>query len=127
MGSIGDDGSLLWNEANGAESDLGFWGQVAKTTDGGESWDIIYETIDEGYYPNDIDCYDENTCAFVMEGNYAPKIVTTQDGGATWQEFVDESGSDSLMAVRMIGPKEVWAAGGGDTGRFWHSTDFETF
>ena len=35
----------------------------------------------------------------------------------------DTSGSESLMAVRHVGESEIWAAGGGDVGRLWHTTD----
>lgn len=27
------------------------------------------------------------------------------------------------MAVRHVGENEIWAAGGGDVGRLWHTTD----
>ena len=50
--------------------------------------------------------------------------MSTTDGGATWATFTDPSGAGmSLMAVRMTGPTEAWVAGGGDTGRVWHTTD----
>jgi photosystem II stability/assembly factor-like uncharacterized protein len=59
-----------------------------------------------------------------MEGEFgAPRIYTTTDGGATWAFFEDTSGGNSLMVARMVGPLEAFAAGGGDVGRLWHTTD----
>ena len=60
----------------------------------------------------------------VVEGpNTTPSILTTSDGGATWSQFADTSGSVSLMACRYVGEGEIFAAGGGDVGRLWHSLD----
>ena len=104
----------------GDDDGKGFWAQVLKTTDGGGSWSVVYEDIDNGYYPNDISCSSETQCTFVLEGVGRPKIMTTSDGGATWEAFEDASGGSSLMPVRSTKDGDVWVAGGGDTGRFWH-------
>ena len=39
-----------------------------------------------GYYPNDIHCFDESSCAFALDGSLSQpsQILTTTDGGATW-------------------------------------------
>lgn len=129
--SVAEDGSLHVHEVHQSAGDMaedgaypGWWGQVAKTTDGGETWALVFDDQTSGLYANDIHCSDENTCAFAMEGVGAPRIVSTTDGGATWNTFTDPSGAGmSLMAVRMTGPTEAWVAGGGNTGRVWHTTD----
>jgi hypothetical protein len=121
--SISEDGSLIHHLINKDTNTSGYWGQVAKTTDGGATWSIVFEDFESGLYPNDIHCYDENTCTFAMEGMGEPQIITTQDGGATWTRYSDQSGGVSLMAVRMTGPTEAFVAGGGDVGRMWHTTD----
>mmetsp|Transcript_16790 Transcript_16790/g.21794 ORF Transcript_16790/g.21794 Transcript_16790/m.21794 type:complete len:375 (+) Transcript_16790:81-1205(+) len=119
--SISEDGSLKQHQSGDSSYS---WAQVAKTTDGGATWSIIYENFKTGYYPNDIHCYDENTCTFAIEGlDLLPRILTTQDGGDTWNSFIDTSGSESLIGVRMTGPTEAFVAGGGDVGRIWHTTD----
>jgi hypothetical protein len=103
------------------------WGQVAKSTDGGETWSIVYEDATSGMYPNDIHCYDEDSCIFVMDGSGTEnesQIVSTKDGGRTWDTFTVPTGAgNSLMVARMTGPYEAWAAGGDSTGRIWHTTD----
>ena len=123
--SVGADGRLVTSDL-GDYPTTGYWAQVAKTTDAGATWSIVFEDFDSDLYPNDIHCYDASTCSFVMEGMGAPQVVTTTDGGATWSRFTDSRGS-SLMTVRMHGPSEVWAVGGGDKGRMWHTTDMVTW
>mmetsp|Transcript_19431 Transcript_19431/g.23136 ORF Transcript_19431/g.23136 Transcript_19431/m.23136 type:complete len:385 (-) Transcript_19431:110-1264(-) len=122
--SISDKGTLKYHdEIIHDTNSSGYWAQVAKTVDGGKTWSIIFEDFENDLYPNDIHCYDVNTCTFVLEGAIAPQIVTTQDGGATWTRFTDPSGGVSLMAVRMTGPTEAYVSGGGDVGRMWHTAD----
>jgi hypothetical protein len=124
--SISNEGKLIRHEVSDTNS-TGYWAQVAKSSDAGETWSIVFEDFESDRYPNDISCYDENTCVFVMEGMGVPQILSTQDGGNTWTIFNDESGGVSLMAARMYGPTEAWVSGGGDVGRMWHTTDLKTW
>jgi hypothetical protein len=75
----------------------GPWGQVAKTSDGGATWELVYSDVTSGLYPNDIHCFNAATCAFVKDATdtpYSSVIVTTTDGGASWIEHtVGEAGS----------------------------------
>jgi photosystem II stability/assembly factor-like uncharacterized protein len=123
--SVNERGEL--SQSNGQNVTNGYWAQVAKTSDGGATWSIVFEDFESYLYPNDIHCYDENTCTFALEGGVDPRIMTTTDGGATWTAFTDESGSVSLVAVRMVGPTEAYVAGGGDVGRMWHTTDLKNW
>lgn len=115
-------GASTWQEGDP-------WCQVLKSTDGGATWAMVYNDTTSGLYPNDISCWDANTCAFVKDGTGTETesvIVTTTDGGESWTEFSVPSGpGNTLMPVRMVGPTEVWAAGGSnaDTGEMWHTTD----
>ena len=124
---------LLPPREAGGEVDVGddsvpaAWGQVGKSVDGGVTWTVVYEDVTSGMYPNDIQCWDENSCAFVMDGSDTPnesQVISTLDGGSTWTTFSIPTGAgNSLMSLRMTGPTEVWAAGGDSTGRLWHTTD----
>ena len=54
------------------------WAQVIKTTDGGNTWTVVYEDTSSGRYPNDIHCFDETRCATVLEAiGTTPLILTT--------------------------------------------------
>ena len=125
--SVGEDGAL--STKPGDYNTTGAWAQVAKTSDGGATWAMVFEDLESGLYPNDISCWDATTCVFAMEGagNLQPRIMTTTDGGGTWAAFVDSSGSSSLMTAQMTGPTEAFVAGGGDVGRVWHTTDLATW
>jgi photosystem II stability/assembly factor-like uncharacterized protein len=128
--SVGADGRVSQRAARGDATDdatAGFWAQVLKTADGGATWSVVFEDTTSGFYPNDIHCFDADSCAFVVEGVGAPMVITTTDGGASWDTHPDDSGSVSLMAVRMTGPTEVWAAGGGDKGRLLHTVDLASW
>lgn len=125
---VGASGALEAVHTPGDYNTTGAWAQVAKTTDGGVTWAIVFEDFESDLYPNDISCFDANTCTFVMEGAAAlPRIYTTTDGGATWAFMTDTSGGSSLMIARMTGPTEAFVAGGGDVGRLLHTTDLVTW
>lgn len=106
--------------------DLGYYGGISKTTDGGKTWSKVYDSQGE-YYFNQINCFDENNCIAVGE-NDSGYIVGTQDGGATWKDLYFAEGV-SLVAVEMISATEAWAAGGGENakrqmvGNYYHTTD----
>ena len=124
---VSEEGKVSHETARAGDSEQGWWAQVAKSEDGGKTFTVVFESIDEGYYPNQIDCADADHCVFVMEGIGSPKVMTTTDGGSTWTEFLVDTKSTSLMAAKMVSTTEAWVAGGGDTGRMWHSTDLSNW
>ena len=74
--------------ARSTDNTTGAWAQVIKSTDGGETWSVVYSDVESGRYPNDIHCYDETRCATVLEATgTTPLILTTTDGGETWTTF----------------------------------------
>lgn len=110
-----------------------YMNQVLKTTDGGKTWTSVYKQNGENY-PNGIHCYDANTCAFVAESSDdsakpGVSIYYTADGGNNWKEVMYlQSGSMSLMQVRMVSATEFHAVGGNldnhDFGTLhFHTTD----
>ena len=68
----------------------------------------------------------------VAEGGGSARILVTRDGGLTWHETLQASGS--LMAIQAIqgvagAEGEGWAGGGvlgfpTFTGHYWHTTDY---
>lgn len=86
----------------------GPWGQVAKTSDGGATWELVYSDTTSGLYPNDIHCFNAATCAFVKDASntpYSSVIVMTTDGGASWVEHtLGEAGSSLYRWVETKRP-----------------------
>ena len=113
-------------------------GEVAKTTDGGETWEILLRNDGgaEGganFTFDDIHCFDEETCIVAANGGCGPStqntcdgsqpqnmggaVWVTVDGGATWAETLrdDADSSFGFSNLRMVGAREVFAVGGGVT------------
>ena len=67
----------------------GWVGAVSKTTDGGQTWEMVYHTA--AYYFNAISCADEDNCIAVAEGDYAVGFHTS-DGGKTWNKMITGAG-----------------------------------
>ena len=107
----------------------GYHTAVAKTTDGGQTWSVVYRNDDGGLSPNGIHCIDESTCVAALEGTAGARILLTRDGGASWTESLhDADPKSSLMSVKMLSATEAWVSGGHMSradfeGRFWHTTD----
>jgi len=105
---------------------------IAKTTDGGKTWNTVF--WDEGnFYFNAISCPSEDHCFAVGESEQdSPKpgsrIIHTADGGKTWEvQLYNPNPAYSLMAIEMVTETEGWAAGGeldaSFQGQFWHTLD----
>ena len=125
--SVDTNGKLSVNSKAPAVSDpLSAWAQVAKTTDGGKTWTLVHGGA--GYYPNDIDCFDEDNCAMAVEGTNINgvafgRIMITSDGGANWA--MGDMASASMMGVKMVSKTEVWGAGATENmvGALFQTTD----
>lgn len=115
---------------SGSGDYAGAWATVVKTVDGGETWSVVYNSTapSGGLYPNDIHCFDESSCAFVLDGglDQPSQILTTSDGGENWSSFSTDLPS-TMMPLRMVGKTEVWAGGGDTTGQMWHTTDLQSW
>jgi photosystem II stability/assembly factor-like uncharacterized protein len=110
--------------------------ELLKSTDGGNTWTSLFS--DEGnFYFNDIDCIDEDHCVAVGEGfahdgsgAAGARIYTISDGKTvTLSHFENATGTESLMAAKMLSQTEHWAGGTQQTGGLmspafmFHSTD----
>jgi len=109
----------------------GYMAQIAKTADGGKTWQTVFNADD--FYFNGIDCPSENHCFVVGESesdspNPGCRILHTADGGATWevQLYVNNS-AYSLLDIAMFNETEGWATGGvldeKFQGTYWHTSD----
>jgi len=120
------------NTTHQVGKDNGYYAGVAKTSDGGATWTLVYYNKNN-FYPNAISCPSEDVCFMVCESEDdrpqpGSRILYTGDGGKTWTvQLYNQGGAFSLMAVRCITGLECWAAGGemdsSFTGQFFHTTD----
>lgn len=106
-----------------------------KTIDGGKSWTRIYYNDTAGIFFGAIAFWDHNRAIAASDPiqGYFP-IITTDDGGATWQQITPlnipapEEGegqfaaSGTFIAVQPRG--KVWIATGGSVARVFRSKDF---
>ncbi|MFV0388478.1 MAG: WD40/YVTN/BNR-like repeat-containing protein [Pyrinomonadaceae bacterium] len=80
----------------------GTGGTVIRTTDGGDSWNVIKVPNAEKLDFRDIEAFDENTAYILSIGNGASsRIYKTTDGGKTWRlqlQNTDEKGFFDSMA-----------------------------
>jgi len=112
---------------------IGYWAMIAKTTDAGKTWQIVYNDTNNFYF-NDIDCPTINDCWAVGESESdspqpGVRIVHTADGGKTWdvQMYLSDP-NYSLMDVGFVNATEGWAVGGylsarNFSGEFFHTSD----
>lgn len=121
----------------------GYMAQIAKSTDGGSTWQSVYFSTNIGYF-NGGDCLDAMHCCFAAEQDDIPagfgSVQCTFDGGATWNQTFTMANSDtmgvSMFDVRAVGTSSYWAVGGmmtqesstalfvysADQGRTWTAT-----
>ena len=108
--------------------------KIFKTQDGGRSWRLCYSNETSGVFFDAMAFWDEqNGIAFSdpVEGSFL--IITTSDGGATWQPVSPENippalpgeagfaASGTCMAVQ--GKSHVWFGTGGAAARIFRSRD----
>eukprot|EP00004_Rigifila_ramosa_P010388 TRINITY_DN2222_c0_g4_i1.p1 TRINITY_DN2222_c0_g4~~TRINITY_DN2222_c0_g4_i1.p1 ORF type:complete len:386 (-),score=97.77 TRINITY_DN2222_c0_g4_i1:39-1196(-) len=102
----------------------GYRAVVAKTVDGGVTWELLYDN-ESDYYFNQISMANETHGCAVAEGNNA-YVLCTYDGGLNWETTLTVA-SASLVAVQFV--DETYAVvGGADlqagiTAAFWESYD----
>jgi photosystem II stability/assembly factor-like uncharacterized protein len=110
--------------------------RIYRTEDGGETWNIVYQTSQKGVFLDGIDFWDKNRGICLgdpIEGKLF--ILTTEDGGKTWQELpVDrrpsaEPGEACFAAsgtsIVAVGKSDVFVGtGGSKMARVFRSGDF---
>lgn len=109
--------------------------RIYKTTNGGQSWLLLYQTQQQGVFFDGMDFWDA-THGIVFSDPIDGKwfILTTDDGGKTWQPVSPDAlprldANEAAFAASgtslvVQGKRNVWiASGGGSVGRVFHSSD----
>ncbi|MDF1672907.1 MAG: hypothetical protein P1U41_05355 [Vicingaceae bacterium] len=109
--------------------------KIYKTKDQCESWQIVYENTAEGIFFDGMDFWDDkNGIAFSDPINNQLFIITTQDGGDTWQKLSNSSIPSTLngeagfaasgTGITCVGDSTVFiGTGGGAISRIFKSTN----
>jgi photosystem II stability/assembly factor-like uncharacterized protein len=110
--------------------------KIYRTEDGGASWVLVYQSTQNGVFLDGIDFWDSNK-GFCMGDPVQGKlfILTTQDGGKSWQELpaekrpATEPGEASFAAsgtsILATGKSNVYVGtGGGKKARVFRSEDY---
>ncbi|MEZ0482952.1 WD40/YVTN/BNR-like repeat-containing protein [Fibrella aquatica] len=109
--------------------------RIYKTTNGGQSWTLLYQTQQPGVFLDGIDFWDKQhgiVFGDPIDGKWF--ILTTDDGGQTWQPVPPDrlppmqpneaAFAASGTSLALQGKRNVWIASGGATsGRVFHSGD----
>jgi len=112
----------------------GFPGVICKTDDGGKNWELVYQDLRPQIFFDAMDFWDENSgIAFgdAIDGHIV--IITTIDGGASWQQLAPEMSPAALQGeggfaasgtcITTFGDSSVWIALGTPKSRVLHSAN----
>lgn len=116
--------------------------RIYRTTDGGESWTEAYRNDTEGVFFDGFAFWDDNRgVAFSDPVGGSLLIISTEDGGKSWQDIDSTlipkalegeagfaaSGTGIVIASGKLDRQHLWIGLGGDTGkggaRVFHSGD----
>lgn len=91
----------------------GYIAAVARTTDGGATWQRVYYNANEGFYFNEIDCPSRSVCFVTGEGQGTGRILRTTNGGDSWDTIWRSTPGFSyeLMGMHFFDEREGWACG----------------
>ena len=107
--------------------------RIYKTTDGGKTWVLSYQTQQKGVFFDSMDFWDSQHGIVVsdpVDNHWV--MLTTENGGQTWQPLPSAPATESNEAafaasgtsLVVQGKRNVWlASGGGATGRVFRSAD----
>ena len=102
---------------------------ILKTTDGGDSWKIVYENKTNGMFLDAMDFSDSNHGIVIGDPiNSKVFLAMTDDGGETWKEMADkrptaDSGeaffASSGTNIRLFGSEKIFYVSGGKKSRLF--------
>ena len=102
---------------------------ILKTTDGGDSWKIVYENKTKGMFLDAMDFFNPNHGIVVGDPiKNQVFLAVTDDGGDTWKEIKDkrpmaDSGEAFFAAsgtnIRLFGSEKIFFVSGGKKSRLF--------
>lgn len=112
----------------------GFPGVIYKTLDGGENWYECYNNQDSTVFLDGMKFWDEkNGIAFGDPMGGHMLIITTKDGGETWQQTPPENIPKRLeveggfaasgSSIALAGDSKAWVGMGGSKARVFYTED----
>jgi len=104
-----------------------------KTTDGGNSWKVVFQDTKQGLFFNSLKFADEKNGLAVsdpIDGKFF--VLRTEDGGESWNKVQDlpdvEEGEANFAAsntcIEYLPSGKAWIASGGKAARVFYSEDF---
>jgi len=105
-----NDGFEISTDPTAMGKEDGYIGIIARTTDGGYNWQVVYNDTNRFYF-NGISCVGPDLVWAVSEGPAGAWILHSNDGGNNWVEqyFSTQAG---LFDIKMIDSQNGWAVGG---------------
>ena len=102
---------------------------ILKTTDGGDSWKIVYENKTKGMFLDAMDFFDSNHGIVLGDPiNNIVFLAITNDGGETWKEKEDKRPmadegeaffASSGTNIRLFGSEKIFYVSGGKKSRLF--------
>lgn len=109
---------------------------ILKTTDGGDSWKIVYENKTKGMFLDAMDFFNPNHGIVVGDPiKNQVFLAVTDDGGDTWKEIKDkrpmaDSGEAFFAAsgtnIRLFGSEKIFFVSGGKKSRLFSESGTTT-
>jgi photosystem II stability/assembly factor-like uncharacterized protein len=95
-------------------------GYIYFSDDGGVTWTAQEAGVIAVTDYSQIDFLDKNIGAAVTDAGI---VITTQNGGISWEAATAVTGVPNLMSVEVVSPNRIWV-GTAATGDIWYSEDF---
>ncbi len=137
-GTVPDASSLDFRDVEAIDADTAYLlataGKIYKTVDGGRHWSLQYDNTSAGVFLDSLAFWDpKNGVALGDPINDSFLLLTTSDGGATWNQIPSKNippaikGEAAFAAsgtcIAVEGKNNVWFVTGGKAARVFRSGD----